>query len=102
MGLFRKKPTEFDERQDKALNQLIVNQKQIIKNQGVLIKNNDYNIAEKKKIWSWITNLDKRLKNVQASIVAMKETDKKFAQMFQGLASLSATKAEAETVTTEG
>ena len=80
------------------MKQLMANQTQIIQNQGVLIKNNDYNIAEKKKIWNWITNLDKRVKDLEARMTANEKKDAEQAQLF---ANLSRTATQTEASTTE-
>lgn len=98
MGLFGKKePTVFDQDQNKQLQTLA-------KNQTVLIKNNAYFIKSGQNHWAWIQKLKadndallQRIGILESTIIAMKQTDKKFAEMFSGLASLSASKAETVT-----
>ena len=96
----RKKPTIFDEKQDKAL-------KALVANQAILIKNNAGFIRDGKNYWAWIKHLEKsnktllnrlesdnkallnRLAALESTIQAMKEKDKQFAAMFQNLAAAS-------------
>ena len=85
----KKKPTEFDEAQDKQLKQLMANQK-------VLISNNAYFIEQNKKLWSWITNLNTRDKSLEARMSANEKKDMEQAELFANL-SRSATKTEEET-----
>lgn len=84
----KKSPTEFDEAQDKQLQQLMTNQ-------TVLIKNNAYFIEQNKKLWSWITNLNTRAKNLEARMTANEAKDKEQAELF---ANLSRTTSQTETV----
>lgn len=96
MNVFgKKKPSIFDAAQDRQLKQLMANQK-------VLLENNVYWIKNNKTQWSWLKWAEKKIRSLESTIVAMKQRDEEFAKMFQGLASLSASKAEVETVTVEG
>lgn len=87
MGWFGKKKSEFDQVQDKALNQLA-------KNQGVLIKNNDYFIAQNKKLWAWINNLKSRMEALEAEAIKNKQRDAELSQKFKSLGSVMSTTAE--------
>lgn len=100
--MFGKKESIFDKNQNQQLKALIKNQTQIIKNQNLLLDNNKYWIKNNKTQWSWLKWAEKKIKSLESTIIAMKQRDEEFAKMFQGLASLSASKAELETVTVEG
>ena len=79
MGLFgKKKPTEFDEAQDKQLQQLMANQK-------VLITNNSYFIKQNKSLWSWVNWLEKHVKNLESRMTANEKKDAEQAQLFANL-----------------
>jgi len=84
----KKEPTIFDKNQDRALRALT-------KNQSVLNKNNDYFIKDGKSQWAWIQSLKQRLDKLEQQLQQNKLADEarnqKFAQMFQGLATVSKT-----------
>ena len=89
MGLFGKKPTIFDEQQDKQLQALV-------KNQSVLIQNNNHFISDERNQWSWIQKLEndnkdlsKRLATLEAAIVAMQKIDQDFKEKLSGLATIT-------------
>lgn len=86
MGLFGKKPTIFDEQQDKAL-------KALVKNQAILIKNNDYFVKTDKDKWAWINKLESdnktllnRVATLESQIVAMQQIDADFKAKFAAFA----------------
>lgn len=89
MGLFgKKKPTEFDEVQDKQLKQLMANQTWILKQLEVLIPNNNVNIQKRDKIASDVADLKKRM-------TANEKKDAEQAELFANL-SRSASQTEEE------
>jgi len=89
MNMFDKKPSIFDENQDKAL-------KALAQNQSVLIKNNSYFIETIKKLWAWQANLDARAKDLEARMTANEKRDSEQAALFANL-SKTASQTEAET-----
>jgi len=86
--MFGKKESIFDQNQNKQLEQLM-------KNQKVLITNNSWFIEQNKKLWAWITNLDSRVKSLEARITANEQKDMEQAQLFANL-SRSASQTEVE------
>lgn len=78
----KKKPTIFDENQDKAL-------KAQGKNLAVLIKNNDYFIKTLKNQWSWINQLKQRVATLEATLLKVQQKDAQFAKMFAAMSAVS-------------
>lgn len=94
MGLFgKKKPTEFDEDQNKQLQALA-------KNQAILIKNNDVTVQNDKNHWAWIQHLLKRVEALEAADKQFKVADADMNKRLESIgASLyNAAKAKSETV----
>lgn len=101
----KKKPTEFDQAQDKQL-------KQLMANQTVLLDNNKYWIKNDKTQWSWLKWLEKYVKKLEANNQAllkginnlearMAANEKKDAEQAELFATLSRSATQTE-VTTEG
>lgn len=93
-GWGKKEPTIFDKDQNKRL-------EAIANTQAILVKNNNLNIEEKKKIWAWINQLktdnDKlraHIATLEQTITAMQKVDMEFKQKLAGLASLGQTTTE--------
>jgi hypothetical protein len=87
----KKKPTEFDQAQDKQLKQLMANQK-------VLINNNAHFIKQNKNLWSWINWLEKHVKTLESRMTANEKKDLEQAQLF---ANLSQSAKQTEEVSSE-
>lgn len=85
--MFGKKESIFDKDQNKQLQQLI-------KNQKVLIGNNDYFIKSIKSLWSWITDLNNRVKDLEARMSANEKKDLEQAQLFASLSTVAQTEEE--------
>lgn len=93
----KKKPTIFDEDQNRQLQALA-------KNQAILIKNNNSFLETHKNLWSWINQLklenDKlraRIATLESTQAAMQQVDAEFKQKLGALASLGQTSTEAAT-----
>jgi len=90
----KKKPTIFDENQDKAL-------KAMAKNQTVLITNNNQFLKDKANHWAWIVHLKKRVEALEAADAAFKKADAEFDKRLQdvGASLFNAAKTKTEEVT---
>lgn len=87
----KKKPTIFDQAQDQQL-------KTLIKNQQIMIENQNYLLKDRKVVWSWLKWLEKHVKDLEARMTANEQKDVEQAALF---ANLSRTATQTE-VTTEG
>lgn len=89
----KKKPTIFDEEQNKQL-QTLVN------NQAVLVKNNNTFVKENKNFWAWIQHLKKRVEALEAADKQFKKADAEFDKRLEqvGTSLYSAAKAKSDVV----
>jgi hypothetical protein len=76
--MFGKSESKFDADQNKQLQQLIKNQTIIIQNQNQLLKNSSNH-------WAWIQNLDARVKNLESRMTLNEKRDAEQAELFANL-----------------
>lgn len=84
-----KKPTEFDQAQDLQL-------KQLMKNQKVLIPNNNYLIKQNTALWKWVKWLEAQVKTLDSRLTVNERKDAERASLFKGLAVASSKEDPAE------
>jgi len=77
--MFDKKPTVFDKRQDKQLQQLMANQR-------VLVPNNNYLIKQNAALWKWVKWLEAEVKALDSRLTMNERKDAERARLFEGLA----------------
>jgi len=89
----KKKPTIFDEAQNKQLQALV-------QNQAILIKNNNQFLKDIGNIWAWIPHFKKRIEALEKADKAFKQADAAFDKRLSdiGASLYNAAKAKSETV----
>lgn len=87
--MFDKKPTEFDKAQDKQLQQLM-------KNQKVLVPNNNYLIKQNSTLWKWVKWLEAQVKTLDSRLTMNERRDAERAALFNSLAAASKKEEAAE------